>query len=333
MSNLPRTMKALVPEGAGGPEILAVVDRPVPQPGSGEVLVRVAASGVNRPEIMQRCGHYPPPPGASSILGLELAGTIVAAGDDSGEPLLGTNVCALVPGGAQAEYAIANVGHCLPVPESMSLIEAGALPETLFTVWHNVFQRGRAQPGETLLVHGGTSGIGTMAILLARLFDIEVIVTAGSAAKCAAAQEIGATHAIDYKGQDFVEEVKAITGGRGVNVVLDMVGGDYLPRNMKCLAPDGRHVSIAVQGGPKATISIVDMMVRRLTLTGSTLRPRPATFKTALCADIREKVWPFAEQGRLRPIIDRTFPFDRAADAHRRVEAGDHVGKVVLTME
>ncbi|PZU11075.1 NAD(P)H-quinone oxidoreductase [Sphingomonas sp.] len=332
MSILPSTMRALDPESAGGPELLVPVERPVPRPGPGEVLIRVAAAGVNRPEIMQRQGKYPPPPGASSILGLELAGEVVATGDDSGTPLMGSRVCALVTGGAQAEYAIAHVGHCLPVPDGLSLIEAAALPETLFTVWHNVFQRGRAKAGETLLVHGGTSGIGTMAILLARLFDIRVIVTAGSAAKCAAAVEIGADHAIDYKTQDFVEQVRAITGGRGVDVVLDMVGGDYVPRNMKCLAPEGRHVSIAVQGGLKATISILDIMTRRLTLTGSTLRPRDAVFKSALCADIRAHAWPFVEQGRLRPIIDRTYTLDRATEAHARVEAGDHVGKVVLTM-
>ncbi|MDO6416343.1 NAD(P)H-quinone oxidoreductase [Sphingomonas sp. BIUV-7] len=333
MHALPHMMKALDPEKPGGPAILVPVERPVPAPGPGEILVRVAASGVNRPEIMQREGKYPPPPGAPSILGMELAGQVVAAGDAAGESLIGTNVCALVAGGAQAEYAIANVGHCLPVPEALSLIEAAALPETLFTVWHNVFQRGGAKAGETLLVHGGTSGIGTTAILLAKLFGIEVIVTAGSAAKCAAALRIGADQAIDYKTADFVEEVKRITGGRGVNVVLDMVGGDYLPRNMRCLAEEGRHVSIAVQGGAKATIPIFELMVRRLTLTGSTLRPRDTAFKSALCADIREKVWPFAERGELRPVIDRTFPLDRAADAHARVEAGDHVGKVVLTMD
>ncbi|QJU60893.1 NAD(P)H-quinone oxidoreductase [Sphingomonas sp. AP4-R1] len=325
-------MMALDPATAGEPEILVPVERPVPTPGPGEWLVRVAAAGVNRPEIMQRQGKYPPPPGAPSILGLELAGEVVAAGDESGAAMIGTNVCALVAGGAQAEYAIVNAGHCLPVPPSLSLIEAAALPETLFTVWHNVFQRGGAQAGETLLVHGGTSGIGTMAVLLGNLFGLEVIVTAGSAAKCEAAKALGAAHAIDYKTQDFVEAVKDITGGRGVNLVLDMVGGDYLPRNMKCLAPDGRHVSIATQGGPKATLSIIDLMVRRLTLTGSTLRPRDAAFKAALCADIRAKAWPFVEQGKLRPVIDRTFPLARAAEAHAHVEAGDHVGKVVLTI-
>jgi putative PIG3 family NAD(P)H quinone oxidoreductase len=333
MLDLPLTMKALDPEIAGGPELLVPVERPVPRPGPGEVLVRVAAAGINRPEIMQRQGLYPPPPGAPSILGLELAGRVVAAGDGPGQDMIGTDVCALVAGGAQAEYAVAKIGHCLPVPKALSLIEAAALPETLFTVWHNVFQRGQAKAGETILVHGGTSGIGTIAILLANLFGIAVIVTAGSAAKCAAAKEIGASHAIDYKSSDFVEEVKAYTGGNGVNVVLDMVGGDYLPRNMTCLAPEGRHVSIAVQGGAKATIPILDIMTRRLTLTGSTLRPRDAAFKTALCADIKEKVWPFAERGELRPIVNRVFPLDRAADAHAYVESGDHVGKVVLSLE
>jgi putative PIG3 family NAD(P)H quinone oxidoreductase len=336
MLDLPLMMKAIDPETAGGPEILVPVERPVPRPGSGEVLVRVAAAGVNRPEIMQRQGVYPPPPGAPSILGMEMAGEIVALGDGAGDGAsgwkIGDRVCALIAGGSYAEYAVAPAAQCLPVPTSMSLVDAGALPETLFTVWHNVFQRGAAQAGETLLVHGGTSGIGTTAILLGNLFGLTVIVTAGSATKCAAAKAIGAAHAIDYKTEDFVEAVKTITGGKGVELVLDMVGGDYLPRNMKCLAPDGRHVSIATQGGPKATISIIDLMVRRFTLTGSTLRPRDAAFKAALCADIRAKAWPFAERGKLRPIIDRTFPLAEAADAHRRVEAGDHVGKVVLTM-
>lgn len=333
MLDLPPTMKALDPETIGSPDILVPVERPVPRPGLDEVLIRVAAAGVNRPEVMQRQGKYPPPPGAPSILGMELAGTVVETGGESGEALLETNVCALVAGGAQAEYAVANVGHCLPVPDSLTLVEAAALPETLFTVWHNVFQRGRAKAGETLLVHGGTSGIGTTAILLAKLFDIDIIVTARSCAKCAAAEKLGADHAIDYSSVDFVEEVKTITDGKGVNVVLDMIGGDYLPRNLKCLSPDGRHVSIAVQGGPKATVSIVDIMVRRLTLTGSTLRPRDAAFKTALRDDIRDKVWPFVERGLLRPVIDRTFPLDRAAEAHSRMEAGEHIGKLVLTME
>jgi putative PIG3 family NAD(P)H quinone oxidoreductase len=333
MLDLPRTMKAIDPEAAGGPEVLVPVERPVPLPGPGEVLVRVAAAGVNRPEIMQRQGVYPPPPGAPSILGMEMAGEIVAIGEGAAGWVIGDRICALIAGGSYAEYAVAPAAQCLPVPPSLSLVDAGALPETLFTVWHNVFQRGAAKAGETMLVHGGTSGIGTIAILLGNLFGLTVIVTAGSAAKCAAARQIGAAHAIDYKTQDFVEEVKTLTGGKGVELVLDMVGGDYVPRNMKCLATEGRHVSIATQGGPKATISVIDVMVRRLTLTGSTLRARDAAFKAALCADIRAKAWPFVESGQLRPVIDRTFPLDRAAEAHARVEAGDHVGKVVLTME
>ena len=332
MSILPSTMRALDPESAGGPELLVPVERPVPRPGPGEVLIRVAAAGVNRPEIMQRQGKYPPPPGASSILGLELAGEVVATGDDSGTPLMGSRVCALVTGGAQAEYAIAHVGHCLPVPDGLSLIEAAALPETLFTVWHNVFQRGRAKAGETLLVHGGTSGIGTMAISLCRLFGVTTIVTCGSAGKCAAALEWGASHAIDYRTADFVEEVARITGGAGCQAVLDMVGGDYLPRNLKCLAEDGRHVSIAVLGGPKASLFIPEIMARRLTVTGSTLRARPVAFKALVAEELRRVVWPFVESGALRPAMDQRFPLTDAAKAHARMDAGAHFGKIVLVV-
>lgn len=328
----PATMLALDPAAPGGPELMVPVERPVPVPGEGEVLVRVAAAGVNRPEIIQREGRYPPPPGAPSIMGLELAGEVVAAGNADGEALIGSKVCALVAGGAQADYAVAPVGTCLPVPHALSLVEAAALPETLFTVWHNLFQRGGAKAGERVLVHGGTSGIGTTAILLGKLFGLEVIVTAGSPDKCARALEIGAARAIDYKAQDFVEAVKEITGGAGVALVLDMVGGDYLPRNLECLADEGRHVSIAVQRGVKGELPIWLVMAKRLVLTGSTLRPRPLAFKAALAADIRERVWPFVERGELRPVIDRTFSLADAADAHRRMEAGEHVGKIVLTM-
>ncbi|HKT15742.1 MAG TPA: NAD(P)H-quinone oxidoreductase [Allosphingosinicella sp.] len=330
MNTLPSTMMAIDPERPGGAEVLAAVERPVPTPGPGEYLIRVAAAGVNRPDLVQREGKYPPPPGAPSILGLEAAGTIVAAGEGAGRHLIGQQVCALVAGGAYAQYCSAPAGQCLPVPPALSLNEAGALPETLFTVWTNVFERAYAVEGDSLLVHGGTSGIGTMAIQLGALFGLQVIVTCGSDEKCARALEIGAAHAINYKTQDFVEEVKAVTDGRGVDAVLDMVGGDYVPRNLACLAEDGRHVSIAVQRGAKAEIAVWDVMRRRLTLTGSTLRARSVEFKSMVADEIARTVWPFVEQGRLKPVVDSVFPLEQAAEAHRRMEAGGHVGKIVL---
>ena len=332
MDELPIMMTAIDPAAPGGPEVLVPVERPVPTPGAGEVLVRVAAVGVNRPEVMQREGKYPPPPGASSILGMEFSGTIVAVGDGVGDEQIGQPVCALVSGGAYAEYAVAPFGQCLPVPEALSMVEAAAMPETLFTVWTNLFERAYATEGDTVLVHGGTSGIGTLAIGLCRLFGVRVIVTAGSATKCAAALAIGADHAIDYSSEDFVERVKAITDGKGVAAVLDMVGGDYVPRNLQCLADDGRHVSIAVQRGLMATIPLFEVMRRRLTLTGSTLRARDVSFKTLVADELVRTVWPHVEAGKLKPVIDRTFPLADAAAAHRRMEAGDHVGKIVLTV-
>jgi putative PIG3 family NAD(P)H quinone oxidoreductase len=255
---------------------------------------------------------------------------VVALGEGVPDSLMGQNVCALVTGGGYAEYCLAKAAHCLPVPESISLKEAAALPETLFTVWHNVFQRGWATDGETLLVHGGTSGIGTMAIKLAKLFDMTVIVTCGSEGKCDAARAIGADHAINYKDKDFVEEVKAITGGKGVQIVLDMVSGDYVARNLACLAEDGRHVTIAVLGGMKAELNMAQIMARRLTLTGSTLRARPDKFKALLCDEIAQVAWPLVEEGRLRPEMDLAFPLAEAGAAHARMEAGDHIGKIVL---
>ncbi|MEA3038930.1 MAG: NADPH:quinone reductase [Sphingomonadales bacterium] len=322
-----RTMIAIDPAEAGGPEVLRPVERPLPEPGPGEVLIEVAAAGVNRPDVMQRRGLYPPPPGAPSILGLEVAGTI------SGGPRHGEAVCALVAGGGYAQYCVAPEGQCLPVPRGFSRVEAAALPETFFTVWTNLFQRGGAKAGETVLVHGGTSSIGTTAILLGKLFGVRVIVTAGSAEKCARALEIGAAHAIDYNAEDFVEAVRRLTEGRGVDIVLDMVGGDYVPRNLECLAEEGRHVSIAVQRGAKAEIPIWQVMARRLVLTGSTLRARSVEFKSALAAELRDKVWPRLEAGEARPVIDSVFPLERAVDAHRRMENGDHIGKIVLQME
>jgi putative PIG3 family NAD(P)H quinone oxidoreductase len=312
--------------------MLRLTERPVPVPGPDEVLVRVAAAGVNRPDILQRMGVYPPPPGASDIPGLEIAGTVVAAGAGASQ-LTGSRVCALVAGGGYAQYCLAPVGTCLPVPEVLRMTEAAAMPETQFTVWINLFERGFAADGDTVLVHGGTSGIGTMAILLGKLFGLTVIVTCGSEAKCAAARLIGAAHAIDYKAQDFVAEVAALTGGKGVDVVLDMVGGDYLPRNLQCLADDGRHVSIAFQRGPTAEVPIVEIMRRRLTLTGSTLRPRDLRFKTMVADELARTVWPYVEGNRLKPVIDQVFPLAEAAAAHARMESGDHVGKLVLAVE
>ena len=328
---LPDMMRAVEIVAPGGPEQLRLASRPTPRPGPGEVLVKVAAAGVNRPDLLQRIGVYPPPPGASDIPGLEIAGSVVSAGQGATH-LVGERVCALVAGGGYADYCLAPVGTCLVVPEVLRMTEAAALPETLFTVWINLFERGFAADGDVVLVHGGTSGIGTMAIKLGALFGIEVIVTCGSDSKCTAARELGAAHAINYRTSDFVEEVKALTGGKGVAVVLDMVGGDYLARNLQCLADDGRHVSIAFQRGPTAEIVIVDIMRRRLTLTGSTLRARDLGFKTMVADEIRTTVWPYVEGGRLRPAMDLAFPLAEAAAAHRRMESGDHVGKIVLTM-
>jgi putative PIG3 family NAD(P)H quinone oxidoreductase len=327
---VPETMLAIDPEKPGGPEVLVPVTRPVPAPGEGEVLIKVAAAGVNRPEVMQRMGLYPAPPGAPSILGLEAAGTIVAVGPGVAGEWVGQPVCALVSGGAYAEYVVAPAGQCLPVPPALTMVEAAAMPETLFTVWTNVFERAYAADG--LLVHGGTSGIGMMAIALARLFHLTVLVTAGSDAKCEAARRAGAAEAINYKTEDFVARVMDITGGRGVDIVLDMVGGDYVPRNLECLAEEGRHVSIAVQRGAEVKVPLWQVMRKRLVLTGSTLRARNTAFKSLVADELARTVWPFVEQGRLKPVIDSTFPLADAAEAHRRMESGDHVGKIVLTL-
>ncbi|WP_230481450.1 NAD(P)H-quinone oxidoreductase [Sphingomonas sp. Leaf21] len=325
-------MTAIDPQVAGGPEVLVPAQCPTPEPGEGEVLIRVAAAGVNRPDVMQRQGLYPPPPGAPSIPGLEIAGHIAAVGEGVGFEMLGQPVCALIGGGGYAQYAVAVAEHCLPVPHGLSMAQAAALPETLFTVWTNVFERAYARQGESLLVHGGTSGIGTMAIALGKIFGLTVFVTAGSDDKCAAAERLGAAKAINYKSADFVQAIKDATDGRGVDIVLDMVGGDYLPRNLQCLAEDGRHVSIAVQRGAKAEIPIWEVMRRRLTLTGSTLRGRDREFKAMVADEIARIVWPHVEEGRLRPVMDRSFPLAEAAEAHRRMEAGDHMGKIVLTL-
>jgi NADPH2:quinone reductase len=322
-------MMAIAAPQPDGAEELALLERPVPRVGPGEVLIGVAAAGVNRPDILQRRGLYPPPPGAPDILGLEVAGEVIEAGEGA-EALLGQMVCALVAGGGYAEYCIAPAGTCLLVPEALSLVEAAAMPETLFTVWVNLFERGFAADGDWVLVHGGTSGIGTMAIALGGLFNLNVIVTCGSDEKCTRARELGAVEAVNYRTQDFVEVAKALTDGRGVSVVLDMVGGDYVPRNLKALSEDGRHVSIAFQRGPRAEIEIADVMRRRLTLTGSTLRPRPVEFKAMVAGEIAHTVWPYVEGGRLKPVIDSTFPLSQAAEAHARMESGEHIGKIVL---
>jgi putative PIG3 family NAD(P)H quinone oxidoreductase len=326
MVSLPSSMCAVVAASAGE---LALVERPLPRPGPDEVLVKVAAAGINRPDILQSQGLYPPPPDAPDILGLEIAGTVAACGPGV-ESMLGQRVCALVAGGGYAEYCVAPAGTCLPKPEVLSFTEAAAMPETLFTVWINLFERGFAADGDWVLVHGGTSGIGTMAIALARLFGLHIVVTCGSEAKCARAVDLGADAAINYRETDFVEEVHRVTDKRGVNVVIDMVGGDYLPRNLSCLAEEGRHVSIAVQRGPVAELPIFDVMRRRLTLTGSTLRPRSVQFKTMVADELARTVWPYAEGGRLKPVIDSVFPLQEVAAAYARMESGEHIGKIVL---
>ena len=327
---IPATMTAIDPAAPGGPEVLIPVTRPVPKPGPGEVLVRVAAAGVNRPDVLQRMGLYPMPPGAPTIMGLEIAGTVAAIGDGVERWRPGDAVCALVAGGGYAEYCVAPAGQCLPVPTGMAMTSAASLPETWFTVWSNVVDRGRARSGETILVHGGTSGIGVTAIQLGQVLGLTVIVTAGSADKWAAALKVGAAHAIDYKASDFVAEVARITEGRGVDLVLDMVGGDYVARNIQCLADDGRHVSIAFQRGTKAELDLILVMRKRLSLTGSMLRPRPVAFKAAIAEVLEGAVWPEFEAGRIAPVVDRVFPLAEAAEAHRRMEAGEHVGKIVL---
>lgn len=329
-----RLMRAVEISSFGAPDVLRLGQRPVPQPGVGELLIRVAASGINRPDVLQRAGHYAPPPGASDLPGLEVAG-VIEAGDTqamaSAGLKVGDRVCALVAGGGYAQWCVAPVGQCLPVPAGLNDIEAASLPETFFTVWSNVFDRGRLQAGEFLLVQGGSSGIGVTAIQLARAWGATVIVTAGSDEKCAACIELGASHAINYKTQDFVAEVQRITNGRGVDVVLDMVAGDYAAREVECLAEDGRLVIIAVQGGVKSSFNAGLVLRRRLTITGSTLRPRSVQFKTAIAQSLRSQVWPLIEQGKVRPVIYQTFDAGDAAAAHALMESNQHTGKIVLT--
>lgn len=325
-----RDMTAISIARPGDPFVLVPVRAAVPTPGVQEVLIQVAAAGVNRPDMLQREGKYAPPAGTSPVPGLEVAGTIVAVGSGVSDMMIGQRVCALLASGGYAEYAVAPFGQCLPVPDGYDIVDAAALPETLFTVWVNLFERAYVVGGETVLVHGGTSGIGTMAISLCKLFDITIIVTCGNDEKCAAARAWGADHAINYNTHDFVDEVMRITSDAGCDAVLDMVGGDYVARNIKALGTEGRHASIAVLGGAKAQISLLDIMNRRLTLTGSTLRSRSVAFKSLVADELSRSVWPFVEDGRLRPAIDSRFPLEQAARAHERMEQGAHFGKIVL---
>jgi NADPH:quinone reductase len=314
----------------GGPDVLTPAERPRPSPGAADVLINVAAAGVNRPDVMQRLGKYPPPSGASDIPGLEVAGTIEEVGADVHTWRVGDRVCALVAGGGYAEFCVAPAPQCLPLPRGMALTAAAAIPEAFFTVWTNVFERGRLMPGESLLVHGGSSGIGTTAIQMARALGSRVFATAGSAQKCAACEALGAERAINYHDTDFVAALHEVTGGRGVDVVLDMVGGDYLARNIELLALEGRLVQIATLGGSKAQINLVAVLQRRLTITGSTLRARSVAEKGAIAVRLKERVWPLLESGQIAPVVHATFPLRAAADAHRLMEAGTHIGKLVL---
>jgi putative PIG3 family NAD(P)H quinone oxidoreductase len=332
MSKLPTTMTAIEIDGFGGPDVLKPTTRPVPLPGTGEVLIEVAAAGVNRPDIHQRQGNYAPPPGASDIPGLEVAGKIVATGLGVHHYKVGQEVCALVAGGGYAAYCVAPEPQVLPVPKGLSLIEAAAIPETFFTVWTNLFERGGLKAGEITLIHGGSSGIGTTAIQLAKAFGARVFTTAGSREKCQACEKLGADITIEYKREDFAEVIKGKTAGRGVDVILDMVGGDYFQRNINSLAMDGRLVSISFLRGAQVEVNFMPVMRNRLTLTGSTLRPRSVQEKGAIAAALHAKVWPLIEKGTVKPLIERTFPLTEAAAAHRLLESSSHVGKIVLTV-
>lgn len=329
----PKIMTVIEARGAGGPELLQPASRPVPVPGASEVLIEVEAAGINRPDVLQRQGLYPPPKGASDLLGLEVAGRIAALGEGATRFKEGDAVCALVNGGGYAEFAVAPEATTLPVPKGLSTVEAAALPETVFTVWHNVFERGQLKAGEWLLVHGGASGIGTTAIQMGKLFGAHVLVTAGSAEKVRACEELGATRAINYRGEDFVEVVKEATQGHGADVILDMVGGAYVEKNLRAAALDGRIVQIAFLEGSKVDIDLMRLMLRRLTLTGSTLRAQSPEAKAHIAAGIEAKVWPLIEAGKLKPVIDSAFPLTEAAAAHTRIDDPNHIGKIVLVVE
>lgn len=329
---VPDHMLAIEISAPGDPEVLRPARLPVPTPGEGEILIKVAAAGINRPDVLQRQGLYPPPKGAPTTPGLEVAGTVAAKGPGTSRYSEGDEVCALVPGGGYAEYCIAAEANALPVPHGLSMVEAAGLPETFFTVWSNVFQRAGLKQGDAFLVHGGSSGIGTTAIMLAKAFGATVFTTAGSAEKCAACERLGADFAINYLEEDFVDRVKAETGRRGVNVILDMVGGDYIERNIACAARDGWIVSIAFLNGSIAEVDFLPVMLKRLTLTGSTLRPRSVAEKAVIAEELEAKVWPLIAQGRIRPVIDTEFPLAEAAEAHRRMEGSKHIGKIILTV-
>ena len=332
MTSIPASMTAIGITSPGGPEMLAPQERPVPQPGQGEILVRVVAAGVNRPDVAQRKGLYPPPSGVTDIPGLEIAGVVAVCGPGSWRWKPGDQVTALVSGGGYAQYCVAHETHALPIPSGLTATEAAAIPETFFTVWHNVFERGGLKAGETLLVHGGTSGIGTVAIQLAKAFGARVITTAGSAEKCDACRRLGADVAINYKTEDFVSLTKSATGGAGAEVILDMVGGDYIERNYEAAAVEGRIVQIAFQGSPRANVDFRRIMLKRLHHTGSTLRSRSVPDKAAIAQAVERNVWPLIAAGKVRPVIDSIFPFREAAKAHARMESSVHIGKIVLSM-
>jgi NADPH:quinone reductase len=329
---VPATMSCIEITTPGAPDVLKLATRPTPQPAAGELLVKVAAAGVNRPDVLQRYGKYPPPPGASDLPGLEIAGTVAALGDGVTGFKIGDAVCALISGGGYAEYCTAPAPQCLPVPKGLALVEAAAVPETFFTVWTNVFERGRLKSGETFLVHGGASGIGTTAIQLAKAFGARVLATAGTPEKCAACEKLGAERAINYKSEDFVAVAKEATGGKGVELILDMVGGDYVGRNIELAKVEGRIVQIAFLRSPKTEVNLAPLMMKRLTLTGSTLRARAIPEKGAIAAAVRQHVWPLIEAGKVKPVIHATFPLADAAGAHRLMEADTHIGKIVITV-
>jgi NADPH2:quinone reductase len=333
MEKLPSQMTVVGISKPGGPEVLLPETRAVPQPGPDEILIKVMAAGVNRPDVAQRMGHYPPPPGASDLPGLEVAGEVVAVGNNARKNKIGDKVMSLVAGGGYAQYCVAQDAQAMTVPPSLTTQEAGALPETLMTVWHNVFERGALKPGETLLVHGGSSGIGTMAIMMAKALGSKVIVTVGSKDKADACLKLGADYAINYKTEDFVDATRKATSGAGANVILDMVGGDYIDRNYDAAAVDGRIVQIAfLSNAPKATANFTKLMMKRLTHTGSTLRPRSNADKAAMVAAIESKVMPFLRDGRIKPLMDSSFPLEKASEAHRRMETSEHIGKIVLAL-
>ncbi len=330
MPALPETVTCIEIKEFGGPEGLVPTTRPMPVPGAGEVLIRVAAAGVNRPDVVQRQGNYAPPPGATDIPGLEVAGEVVALGPEVDAALLGTQVCALLSGGGYADYALAKASLCLPFPKGFDALHAAAIPETFFTVWHNVFERGALKAGETFLIHGGTGGIGSTAIQLAKAMGARVFATAGSAEKVAACEKLGAERGINYREEDYVEAIKEATGGKGVNVILDVVGGDYLNRDVKAMAPSGRHVSIAFQQGAKVEFNFMPMMLKRLTFTGSVLRSQPTEEKARIARGLKEHVWPLLDDGTLKPVVYKTFPLAEAAAAHQLMESSQHIGKIML---